>query len=309
MVVKQQLHFRKGDSMPKLVRDNKEMWIREFSSLVLDCEFSKAAILLDSYRTKHANTAPIEVKNLAISTLLKVCSGEQLFEVAKSFTELNSATAKEIGIYILPKFYRENRNFVEQKILLIGDDLNWEVREWAASALEIIICEDYEIVLQFISSLVKHASPNLRRLSAVAIGYSSRCTNNEVFQTLLKLLEELLEDENPYVRRSLSPFAIGTYAIAYKTEITCNWLLNLLKHNNDDVIWNIGLILTTAEGAKHIKELFPIIVYMIRDHEENSKNKLLRKIILNLRSRNSIEFTNLIRDASQNIQEEVNKFL
>ena len=92
---------------------------------------------LDALRMRNAGTPPQAVKDKAITLIRKECAGDptHISGAGMSLTTSDNAGATEIGIALVPPFYGIASGAITKQLICVGDDANWEVREWAASAL------------------------------------------------------------------------------------------------------------------------------------------------------------------------------
>lgn len=279
-------------------------WTMRLNVSISSKDWKQLILDLEAQKTKHANTAPKSIKDRAISLILASYSANERLQIAQFLSNSACDSAKEIGITLLSEFYVEHVELVEKLILKLGNDENWEVREWVANCLETIICSNPSESSKFLNLLVASRFPRLRRTAAVAIGYASRCTSPEAFSKLLRLLNVLLYDEDQYVKKNLAPFAIGAYAIFYKRQITCEWLLEMLNHEDDRVLSSLGLVLTTAAGADSLETLTPILQQILSRKERKSIQRISNKILKNLQNRYPNTLEKILKDFENSLHYE-----
>ena len=101
--------------------------------------------MLDGEKTAHAGTPRQAVKLEAV----KVVRGHYgqgsaaLYEAAMAFACSESEGAQEVGLVLLGQMFGHNPAEVTGVIFRLADSGNWEVREWAASALRRVIGENF----------------------------------------------------------------------------------------------------------------------------------------------------------------------
>jgi hypothetical protein len=83
------------------------------------------------------------------------------------------------------------------------------VREAAGGLLGTLLDRDFTKIRGRLEVLRSSRSENLRRSVVLAVKYAARRDKPERVPQLLALLQPLMRDEEPYVRRNLGPSAIG----------------------------------------------------------------------------------------------------
>jgi 3-methyladenine DNA glycosylase AlkD len=244
-----------------------QSWKDDFFLAIQQNDLRKAISIIDAQRTPHAGTPPKAVKMQAVR-LIQACdqdNPEALFALAIAFSQAGSDGAKEIALKLLPPFYHLHSKAVCDCVLALSDDPNWEVREWAASALGSIITIAFEMVYPTLKQWKEHESPNVRRAVVVSIGSAARNCNQEQCSLLLEVLEPLLADTHPYVSKNLGPFAIGDSLLRYHPILVADWLNKALHNENEQARWNIAMVMSAAESARHFPLLRDLLSQLATD--------------------------------------------
>lgn len=173
----------------------------------------------------------------------------------------------------------------------LGDDHNWKVREWAASALAHVISGHFEPVFHRLREWAIHPSPNVRPIVVVAAGYAMRDCTADQCQRLLDLLAPLMADTDRYVSKNLGAFALGSYAIRYQPDRVTRWA-GQLDLDDEQAAWNVAMMFTTSEGAKQAA-LFPDVLARLVQDERKRVQTAFRKAEANLAKRNSAALATL----------------
>lgn len=162
-----------------------------------------------------------------------------------------SPTGRQVACLLLAHHYERDQAGVLRAARALADDAHWEVREAAASLLGTLLDRHFERVRGFCESLRSSRSENLRRAVVVAVKYAARRDRPDRATALLDLLAPLLRDSNPYVRRSLGPFAIGDALLRIDPKTTLAWLREW-SHDRDLMVrWNVAMAFSTAIGSFH----------------------------------------------------------
>jgi hypothetical protein len=228
-------------------------WQEEFAAAVGQEDLLSTLSLLDARKTGHAGTPPKALKVQAARIIgdRYRASPEALFHWALMLAHAENDGAKEIGLSLLPACYCQHPAEVTERVVALSDDGNWEVREWAAGALGTLIVQAFEEVYPELGQWARHASPNVRRAVVVGIGAAGCKLDAQRCRLLLDVLELLLSDTSPYVKKNLGPFALGDSLLRCYPELVATWLKEVLHQENEQVRWNVAMAMTTAAAAWH----------------------------------------------------------
>lgn len=271
-------------------------WFSLFDACLERGDLDGAIHCLDGLRTAHAGTAPQKVKHAAIARIQKAYGpdGGRTRDAGLVLTMSDDPTAKEIGISLLPPVSASAPEEIDARFLRTGDDPNWEVREWAASALAHVISGHVDQVHPRLREWTANPSPNVRRMVVVAAGYAMRDCTAAQCRRLLDLLTSVMADTDSYVSKNLGPFALGSYAIRYQPELLAQWAIHL-NLADEQVAWNLAMVFTTAEGAKRAMHFSGLLEQLERD-ERRRVQSAVRKATANLSKRNSAALSFLAPD-------------
>lgn len=113
---------------------------------------ARTVALLDRCATSHAGTPPQKIKDrVVLLTRKRRGDDPALVILAQSLVMSDSPGAREVGIMLIWPFVRRDPDAVYGAIAQVGDDANWEVREWAASALAHVIVDAFDDSLPWLS--------------------------------------------------------------------------------------------------------------------------------------------------------------
>lgn len=256
-------------------------WKDAFLSGIERGSWAEAISVLDSQKTGHAGTPRQAVKLQAVKVMERHF-GEATsarYEAAMAFANSGSEGAQEVGLVLLGHMFGHNPREVTDVILRLADSENWEVREWAASALRRVISENFAAIFPTIRAWAVHASPNVRRAAAVASAWAAGdCTEGEC-ELLLEALTPLLEDDDPYVRKNLGAYAIGDSFLKAQPALVAGWLDRASSHPRAQ--WNVAMALSAAEAAKHLALLSGLLRKVAAD-ERTAVRRAVYRAVLNL---------------------------
>ncbi len=283
----------------------KSEWTQAFDARIQACDLEGAVALLDTMKTGHADTPPQAVKDKAVRSIQRAYTAdpERLFAAGIALASSENAGAKEIGIYLLPPFYETATDAVNEQFIRLGDDANWEVREWAASALTYVTSRHFERVYPRLQRWAEHPSANVRRMVAVASGYAMRDCTEAQCERLLTLLTPLMADTDKYVSKNLGAFALGGYALRHCPHVVARWAATL-ELSDEQTASNLAMMLTGAEASKQLEVFQRLLTRLVRDDRRRVRCAV-EKALIQLEKRNRSAFDHLLRawDASPDTRE------
>ena len=254
---------------------------------------AEAIEVLDGEKTGHAGTPRQAVKLEAVKVIERHF-GEATsarYEAAMAFANSGSEGAQEVGLVLLGHMFGHNPPEVTDVILRLAASENWEVREWAASALRRVISENFEAIYPTVREWVEHSSPNVRRAAAVASAWAAGSCSEEECRLMLDALTPLLEDDDAYVRKNLGAFAIGDSFLKAQPALVAAWLGRASGHPRAQ--WNVAMALSAAEAAKHFGLLSGLLGGLAAD-ERRVVRRAVYRAVLNLRKRVPEEINSLL---------------
>ena len=259
-------------------------WRDGFLAAVEKGDLVEAISVLDSQKTAHAGT-PRQADKLQAAKIMGRHYGESnaaLYDAAMAFARSESEGAQEVGLVLLGQLFGQNPPEVTDIIFRLADSENWEVREWAASALRRVISENFGAIYPTVRAWAEDASPNGRRAAAVASGSAAESCAEEECRQLLDALTPLLEDDDPYVRKNLGAFAIGDSFMKAQPALVAEWLGRASSHPRAQ--WNAAMALSSAEAAKHFGLLSKLLCKLAAD-DRTVVRKATYKAVLSLAKR------------------------
>lgn len=267
-----------------MAAQKKSSWRDDFSAGIERDGWAEAIAVLDSQKTGHAGT-PRQAVKLQAAKIMSRHYGEGtagLYEAATAFAGSESEGAQEVGLVLLGPMFGHNPAEVTGIIFRLADSENWEVREWAASALRRVISENFAAIFPTVREWAGHDSPNVRRAAAVASGSAAGSCTEEACRMLLEALTPLLEDDDPYVRKNLGAFAIGGGFLKAQPALVADWLGRASDHPRAQ--WNAAMALSAAEAANCLELLSGLLDQLAAD-ERTVVRRAVYRAVLNLAKR------------------------
>ncbi len=268
-------------------------WRVGFLAAVERGALAEAIAVLDAEKTGHAGTPRQAVKLEAVKVMQGHLgdSNPALYDAAMEFARSESEGAQEVGLVLLGTMFAHDPPAVTETILRLADSGNWEVREWAASALRRVISDNFEAIYPTVREWVEHSSPNVRRAAAVASAWAAGSCSEAACRLLLDALAPLLEDDDPYVRKNLGAYAVGDSFLKAQPELVAAWLGQASSHPRAQ--WNVAMALSAAEAAKHFGLLSELLRQLAAD-DRTTVRRAVYRAVLNLMKRIPEEVGSLV---------------
>jgi 3-methyladenine DNA glycosylase AlkD len=276
---------------------NHMVWSVKWVNYINQHLYEDAISLLNLQAGENRGTPNTKVKGKAITLTLEHLNQAELFNAACQFAMLSHPTAKEIAAYLLIKVYHQNPTEVMEKLSMLADDENWEVREWAASACGEQLANDFDHFYPEMANWVKAESANVRRAAALSVKYACKTKRAEWANPLLDLIEPLLTDSDPYIKKNLGPFTIGDAMLRAFPVETLNRLNKWIHLDNIHARWNIVKAFSTAQGAKVAENAIPILSILISD-ERTEIQRAVKSAMNNLKNRQPAVYQQLLKEGS-----------
>lgn len=240
-----------------------------WEALARTTTLSQMLELFDTYATDHANTAPAAIKRLTIRGLESRYRSEarELWKVTLSLSRSGHATAEEVAAILLAKLYAHHAEIAAEELKRLADNQNWEVREWAASALGDVTLNHFNLMHPQLQAWSHDPSENVRRAVVLSAMYASRTKDPEMAESLLDLLTPLLKDATPYVRTNLGPFALGDGFARHWPDLLPSRLTQWSQDGDEQVHWNLAMVFSAQTGAR----LAPSVPQLLRILSEDMR--------------------------------------
>jgi HEAT repeat protein len=164
-------------------------------------------------------------------------------------------TARFAASQFFSPYYAGHEDEVRQLLLQLADDENWGVREGAAGGWAQVLQDHFDQVYALYQEWARHPSENVRRAVVLAVMpvVRDRVHGAERAAPCLRLLEPLLSDRSPYVRKNLGPFAIGTAILNHHPDLTFAALERWRdQYDDEQVRWNLAMALSASGGVAHV---------------------------------------------------------
>jgi len=182
-----------------------------------------------------------DVRYAADSLVASTGAKKAVLKQARDLTAGDQPASHHLACQMIPACYRLDGLAALRILLRLADANDWTVRDAAAETTGRLLRENFSDVLDVLHDWRAHKSPNVRRAVIIAAGRAARSDRPEWADPLLKLLEPLLADGDPNVRRNLGPSALGRSLLACYPTIAFEYLLQWSTSNDAPVLWNVAM--------------------------------------------------------------------
>lgn len=260
-------------------------WEQELIQAVHD-DASRAQEIFRPLRTRHANTPPQAIKDRAIRLIRTALNGNApaLYRTSIALTDSGDETCEEIGLILLADHYLAHPDEVTERMYRSASSDSWEVREWAASACGIVLCNHFAEFQPILMKWTQDESANRRRCAAAAVKYASKHKKQEHYEGLVQIIQPLLSDQDSYVQKNLGPFAIGDGLLKHYPEQAVHLLRDWSGTDDEYVRRNLALVFTSAAGARYYDRLSAVF-RLLQEDDRAAVQSAVKQAEANLRRR------------------------
>jgi hypothetical protein len=136
----------------------------------------------------------------------------------------------------------------------LADDEHWLVREDAHNVWGRLLGRHFKKIKPILKDWTGSPSANLRRCVVIAVRKSGNLKKDDLAEPLISLLEPLLPDKTPYVRKNLGPFAIGDGLLRCYPTLTMDYLRKWASRKDQGTLWNVAMAFASYGGNKQWRE-------------------------------------------------------
>lgn len=260
---------------------------KEILKMISVKQYPEIIFILDKHSTAHAGTAKTKDKRFVITEIVKFINKnstnpvKDFYRAGKKILSLKSDNAKEIGISLLRRGYKQSPDDVKKQLCKIADDKNWEVRESAGSAFSGVLYENPELY-DYMCGLCNNKSENIRR--AVLFSALGLIHDEKNLSKAFKLFEKLLTDSSVYVKKNLGPFILGSYFANRYPQKVQDQILKWSKKKDEHLRWNLAMTYNNSFGNKYPQYALETLA-LLADDERPVVKRAVRSTLNSLSKR------------------------
>ena len=164
--------------------------------------------------------------------------------------------ARMMASWLFSPYYTGHEEEVQRHLLELADDDGWTIREGAAGGFAQVLQDHFDAVYPLYREWTEHPSENVRRAVVLSVMpvVRDKVYGTQRAEPCLRLLEPLLADHSPYVRKNLGPFAIGAAILNHHPDLTFATLARWRdQYDDEQVRWNLAMAVSASGGAAHVE--------------------------------------------------------
>jgi len=210
---------------------------------------------------KALDGAAIKEYRYAARTLhaaLRDRDGELMNYVVTSSSKPDKST-RLLTCELLPFAYGRDQARSLSILEALVEDEDWSIRDAASETCGRIFRSNFSPMLGVLEMWRASKSANVRRAVVLASMRAASPRHLERAEPLLKLLEPLLEDREPLVRRNLGPSALGTVLLQHYPSAAFEYLVKWSTSNDPQVLWNVAMAFSCKPAATIAKKALIVL--------------------------------------------------
>ncbi len=196
----------------------------------------------------------------AVKRIASVAEDEdELLGRAEEWVGHSDPAVRQLACGLAEEGYKADRKRAVAVLQRLADDPESSVRDAAGRACGRLLARDFPHMLAELYEFRADPSPRVRRTTAIAAMIAGREKRLEWAEPLLKLIEPLLADRDPEVRRSIGPLAIGGGLLRDYPDTAFEYLVKWSTSNDEQVLWNVAMSFSGAGGPPLVKKALIVL--------------------------------------------------
>jgi len=182
-----------------------------------------------------------------------------LLEHIEGLLAESSEAAHQLASQLIPHASKKQRKAALAFLPTLIESDNWAVRDAACEVTGRLLREDFSRMIGILESWRTKGSINLYRAIAIAAIRAADPMHLERAEPLLNLLEPLLVERAPIVRRNLGPSAIGAHLLAHYPSQTFEYLAKWSTSYDAQTLWNVAMAFSAAPAVPIAKKALIVL--------------------------------------------------
>lgn len=186
-------------------------------------------------------------------------STKTILDHAAGLSRRSEVPVRHVACRLVPEAYGVDPRQSVRLLKRLADDPDWTVRDAAATVCGRLLRKDFKLVLEQLLTWREDESVAVRRAVVIAAMRAAHPRHLERAEPLLKLLEPLLADRDPLLRRNLGPSALASSFLQHYPVITFEYLVQWSTSNDPQVLWNVAMAFSGPAAAPIAKKAIIIL--------------------------------------------------
>ncbi len=184
---------------------------------------------------------------------------EDLFEHIDQLIATSTGASHHLACQLVPHAHSVKRKKAIDLLPQLIESDDWTVRDAACEVAGKLLREDFSRTIGVFEAWRSHGSVNVYRAIEIAAIRAADSTHLERAEPLLKLLEPLMSESEPLVRRNLGPAAIGAHLLAHYPTLTFEYLVKWSTSNDAQTLWNVAMALSAPPAVPITKKALIVL--------------------------------------------------
>ncbi|MBN1859100.1 hypothetical protein JW848_07850 [Candidatus Bipolaricaulota bacterium] len=178
---------------------------------------------------------------------------------ARALAGRKSPQARVLACLLLPSSYSRDEEGAIHALRVLACDGDRHVREAAGMAAGQILQQDFFPMVEELRRWIE-AKARPGRMAAIAAVTAATCVSCiDWGEPLVRLIEPLLEDRDPTLRRRVGLGALSGGLLAHHRDITFEYLIKWSTSSDAQVLWNVAMSLSGASAAPIAKKALIVL--------------------------------------------------
>ncbi|CAG7639386.1 hypothetical protein PAESOLCIP111_04030 [Paenibacillus solanacearum] len=189
---------------------------------------------------------------------------DRLVILAESLSAAGQELGEELAVFILSVHYGGDADRAADLLQRLASSGHAAVRDWAAKACGAVLAKHFALFYPVLETWTRHDTPYVRRSVVAAVQLASNAKNPAWGPLLLDLLEPLLRDNDPVVRKEFAPRTWSGLLRYYADEVEAR-LMQWAVDEARQVRRHAARLFSAPEAAPHVHRLSPALRILLRD--------------------------------------------
>jgi len=186
-------------------------------------------------------------------------NNEDLFEHIEQLVATSTGASHHLACQLVPHAYALKRKKAIDLLPQFIESDDWTVRDAASEVAGRLLREDFSRIIGTLEIWRSQRSVNLNRAIVIAAIRASDPMHLERAEPLLRLLEPLMSEREPIIRRNLGSSAIGTHLLAHYPSQTFEYLVKWSTSNDAQTLWNVAMALSAPPAVPIAKKALIVL--------------------------------------------------
>jgi len=222
-------------------------------NLIEGSEYKALALLLHD-----ADVRMIRYASKRLAASLEETNEDLLEHIAGLLAD-PSRSSHHLACQLIPHASKTQRRKAITLLPQLIKSEDWTVRDAACEVTGRLLRKDFSRVIGVLESWRSQNSTSLYRAITIAAIRATDSTHLERAEPLLRLLEPLLSEGEPMIRRSLGPNAIGTHLLAHYPTRTFEYLVKWSTLNDPQTLWNVAMAFSAPAAVPIAKKALIVL--------------------------------------------------